>query len=109
MQNKLTQKIIDEVVRRIVEKMNPEKIILFGSHARGDAGPDSDLDLLVIMNVKGLRRKISSKIRVLLADMDFSKDIIVVKPQDVEVYQNIPGTLIYPALHEGKIIYDRAA
>lgn len=43
-----TEAVLDEIVRRVVEAVHPDKIILFGSHARGDAGPDSDLDLLVV-------------------------------------------------------------
>ena len=47
------QQIIDEMVRRIVGRFDPEKITLFGSHARGTGGPDSDADLLVVMRVSG--------------------------------------------------------
>jgi uncharacterized protein len=45
----VVQKAIEQMVRRIVEQFHPERVILFGSHARGDAGPDSDVDLLVVM------------------------------------------------------------
>src|SRR5215510_2505745 len=47
------QSLIDRMVKRIVKNFRPEKIILFGSHARGEAGPDSDVDLLVVMPVQG--------------------------------------------------------
>jgi predicted nucleotidyltransferase len=49
-------KKIDAMVRRIVQRFDPEKVILFGSHARGTAGPDSDVDLLVVMTVRGSKR-----------------------------------------------------
>ena len=58
----MVQKKIEEMVQRIVERFHPEKIILFGSHARGTAGPDSDVDLLVVMPVQGSRRKKATEI-----------------------------------------------
>ena len=58
----MVQKKIEEMVRRIVERFHPEKIILFGSHARGTAGPDSDVDLLVVMPVQGSRRRKATEI-----------------------------------------------
>jgi len=48
---------IERMVRRIVRQFRPERVILFGSHARGEAGPDSDVDLLVVMRVEGSRRE----------------------------------------------------
>ena len=54
--------MIDEIVNRIVRGFRPEKIILFGSHARGTAGPDSDVDLLVVMNVEGSKRQKAKEI-----------------------------------------------
>src|SRR5665213_3698227 len=96
-----------EMVRKIIEKVHPEKIILFGSQARGTAGPDSDVDLMVVMPVlPGTRRKTTVAIYEILGGMGISKDIIVVTPEEVDEYRNIPGTLIYPALQEGKILYD---
>jgi predicted nucleotidyltransferase len=55
---------IDRMVKRIVRKFHPEKIILFGSHARGDAGPDSDVDLLVVLPVEGSKREKRIEIRL---------------------------------------------
>src|SRR5450830_61090 len=60
---------ISEMVRRIVEGFHPDKIILFGSYARGAAGPDSDADLLVVMPVKGSKREKAIEIDVELAGM----------------------------------------
>ena len=100
---------IQEMARRIVEKFHPEKIILFGSHARGTATPDSDVDLLVVMPVKGPRRHVAAQLYVLLAGMGIAKDIVVVTPADLKDYADLPGTIIQPALQEGKTLYDRAA
>lgn len=98
---------IDEMVRRIVERFDPERIILFGSHARGTAGPDSDVDLLVVMPVSGSKREKRIQIRVALHDIDVMEDIVVVTPDDVRRRRNIPGTIVKPALNEGRVLYAR--
>lgn len=101
------QQVIAEAVRRIVEGFAPEQIILFGSHARGTAGPDSDADLLVVMPVSGSKRRKAVEIDLALAEIGMPKDVIVVTPEEVERYRNVVGTIIYPALREGKVLYDR--
>ncbi len=103
------QEKIQEMVRRIVEQCHPEKIILFGSYARGTAGPDSDVDLLVVKNVSDSKRKERLDIRLALHGVGLAKDIIVVTPEEVERYKDLVGTIIYPALREGKVLYERAA
>ena len=99
---------IDQMVRRLVERFDPDQIVLFGSHARGAAGPDSDVDLLVIMPVSGSRREKQIEMRVALHDIPLPKDIIVVTPHDVARRRDIVGTIIRPALREGKVLYVRA-
>ena len=101
------QEKIQEMVRRIVERFHPDKIILFGSYARGTAGPDSDVDLLVVKNVSGSKRQERLAIRLALSGIGLAKDIIVVTPEEVERYKDIVGTIIYPALREGKVLYER--
>ena len=100
---------IEEMVRRIVAGFDPEKIILFGSHARGDAGPDSDADLLVVMKVSGSKREKAVEIDLALAEIGLPKDVIVVTPEEVERYKDLVGTIIYPALREGEVVYERVA
>ena len=98
---------VREMVRRIVERFDPEKIILFGSRARGDAGPDGDVDLLVVMEVEGSKREKAIEIGVALHDIRVFKDIIVVTPDEVERFRDIVGTIIYPAVREGRALYAR--
>jgi predicted nucleotidyltransferase len=98
---------IREMVRRIVDGFRPERIILFGSHARGTAGPDSDADLLVVMRAAGSRRRTAAEIDLALAGIAFPKDVIVMTPEEVERYRDIVGTVVYPALREGKVLYER--
>jgi len=100
---------IREIVARIVAGFDPEQIILFGSHARGAAGPDSDADLLVVMNMTGSKRKKATEIDLALIGVDLPVDVIVVTPDDVKKYRDIVGTIIYPALREGRVLYERAA
>ena len=100
---------VNEMVRRIVQRFAPDKIILFGSYASGTAGPDSDVDLLVVMRVGGSKRQQAVELHGLLAGMGVPKDLIVVTPEDCVQYRDISGTVIGSALREGKILYDRAA
>ena len=100
---------IEEMVRRILEKFNPEKIILFGSWASGTASPDSDVDLLVVMPVHGSRRAKAMEIDYALADRELPLDLIVVTPEQFEREKKLIGTIIHPAALEGKILYERIA
>ena len=98
---------IREMTRRIIEQFNPIKIVLFGSHARGTAVPDSDIDLLVIKKIEGSKRKERIAIGIALHDINVPKDIIVASPEDVARIGNTVGTILYPALKEGKILYEK--
>ena len=109
MQESDVQKKITEMVRRIAERFHPEKIILFGSHARGTAGPDSDVDLLVVMHVQGSRRQKATEIDLSLADREIPLDLLVVTPEQFDRDRDMIGTVIRPAAHEGKVLYERAA
>jgi predicted nucleotidyltransferase len=100
---------ITEMVRRIAEGFHPEKIILFGSYARGTAGPDSDVDILVVMPVKGSRRQQTVAIEVKLAGLGLPKDVVLVTPEEFESYRNVVGSIVYPATHEGHVVYERKA
>ena len=97
---------IEEMVRRIVLLFHPQRIILFGSHARSDAGPDSDVDLLVVMPVEGSRRKKSVEIGVALHDIALAKDILVVTPEEFDWRKEVVGTIERPAWREGTVLYE---
>jgi len=102
-----TKRYIRQMVKRIATQFQPDKIILFGSHARGQAGLDSDVDLLVVMPVSGSKREKAIEIAVALHDIPIAKDVIVVTPHDFEWRREIIGTIERPAAREGKILYAR--
>lgn len=99
---------IDAAVRTIVERFRPSKIILFGSHARGTGDPDSDVDLLVVMDVNGSKRRQAVEIDLALAERTFPMDLIVVTPEEFAKYRDFVGHVLYPAVREGKIVYEAA-
>jgi predicted nucleotidyltransferase len=103
------QEKIQEMVRRIVARFHPEKIILFGSYARGTAGPDSDVDLLVVKSLLGSKRQEQLDMRIALHGIGLAKDIVVVTPEELEEYKDLVGTVIRPALREGRVLYERAS
>jgi uncharacterized protein len=103
-----TKACIDRMVRRIVKKFQPEQVILFGSHARGEAGPDSDVDLLVVMPVEGDLREKRLEIRLALREYHGPLDVILTTPERFAWRKDVVGTIEYPAAREGKVLYGRA-
>ena len=101
----LDQATLDDVIERIVEVAEPEKIILFGSAARGDADPNSDIDLLVIKDgadALDLMARIYGRLRGVGAAVD----AIVVSPEDVERYKDSHALIIKPAVQDGIVVYE---
>ena len=107
MTDKVTEQAIETMVERLVDRFDPDQIILFGSQARGTARPGSDVDLLVIMPVTGSKRARQLEMRVALHDIAVPKDIILATPDEVARRRDIVGTIIRPALREGKVLYAR--
>ncbi len=101
----LDESTLEEVVRRIVEVAQPEKVVLFGSFARGTrVRPDSDLDLLVVKE-GAHRRKLAAEIYASLAGVGQAVDVVVVTPEDIERFGESPALIIEPALREGRVVY----
>ena len=96
------------IKRRIVRQFGPERIVVFGSQARGDATADSDLDLLIVVSDDRDRRELVRSIRVALADVMVPKDVFVTTPSLAARYGDVIGTLVEPALREGVTIYARS-
>ncbi len=102
---RVQRRVLADVIRRVVEAADPEKIILFGSAARGEMGPDSDIDLLVIKAGKFNRWRLTTAIYRHLRGADAAVDVVVVTPEEVERYGDSPYLVIFPALREGKVVY----
>ena len=95
-------------MNRIVAAFEPLRIILFGSLARGEAGFDSDVDLLVVVPEVWHRFEQAVAIRRVLADLPISKDIIVVTPEEIEKSKWRVDSIVWPAVQEGRTLYERA-
>ncbi len=102
---RLTPALLNEIVRRIVAVAQPDRIILFGSAARGDVDADSDLDLLVIKAGVPHRGRMAEEIYMSLFGIPLAVDIVVVTPEDIERYRDSVATVIRPALREGREVY----
>lgn len=99
--------LLPEVVRRIVDEVDPVRIVLFGSHARGDATADSDVDLLIVTQGEAAHRETVLRIRRRLADLPIAKDVVVASEQRVREYGHLVGTILRPALREGITLHER--
>jgi len=99
---------LPEITRRIVRTSNPDKIILFGSYARGSFDTDSDMDLLIVVpNVEHTRQE-SLRVRRALRGLLVPVDIVIATPEQINRLGNVAGLVYHSALSEGKVLYERA-
>ena len=96
---------LEAALERIVAVAKPERVILFGSAARGTAGPESDLDFLVIKGGIPSRRQLAQSIYRALVGVPASIDVVVMTPEDVECLKDGVATIVGPALREGREVY----
>jgi uncharacterized protein len=99
--------LLPEITRRILSVSDPEKIILFGSYARGENDPDSDLDLMVIIKNVEKPRAESNRLRRTLRGMLVPVDLIVATPEQIDRYGDVVGYIYHTAIAEGKTVYER--
>ncbi len=100
-------RIADEVTRRILETVQPQRVVLFGSSVSGKFTKDSDLDVLVIVRGPVHRRQLAQKINRNLHGVGAPVDIVVATEEDILQYGDKPGTILRPALREGQVLYAR--
>ena len=106
--SEVTDGLIKYIIDKIVSEIHPDKIILFGSYARGTATKDSDLDLFIIKDGKVENREIRRQIDLLLFGRRFGVDIIVRKPQEVEAnLRDYNPFYVYHIFRDGRVVYDR--
>jgi len=99
------ERVLNELVRRIVECVKPTRIILFGSAVRGAMRRDSDLDVLVVMPDGVHRRRTAQAIYRSLSGLGLAKDVVVVTESDVREHGDNPSLVLCPALQQGKELY----
>ena len=93
-----------EVIQRIIKVARPERIIVFGSHARGESSPDSDLDVFVVKDVSN-RKQLAGRIYRSLIGVGIPVDVVVVRPDDIERFGSSPSLIIHPAIRDGETVY----
>ena len=98
---------IEEIVRKITEAFRPRRIVLFGSRARGDTCPDSDLDLMVEMETDEPPAQRVRVINALFGLHRWAMDLVVYTPQEVQQQRQYRNSLIQVIESEGKILYEQ--
>lgn len=97
--------VVGKLVRQIVDIVHPLRIILFGSAARGTMGPDSDIDLMVVMPEGTHRRQTAQKLYRDIEGLNVPFDVVVATPGDLARYGKSPGLIYREVLREGKEVY----
>lgn len=100
--------LISVLTKTIVRLFNPIRVILFGSRARADARPDSDIDLLVVLPSVDDKRRAAVEMRKVLKDLPVGKDILVTTPDEVSRRGKLVGTVLCSALREGRVVFERS-
>ena len=102
-----SNQILREIVNRILDMEQPERIVLFGSRARGTARPNSDFDLLVIKESAEPRYRRSAHLYTALASLPVEVEIMVYTPKEVAEWYAVPEAFVTTAIREGKVLYER--
>ncbi len=101
------ERLLEHVTQTIVEHFHPKRIVLFGSHARGEVGPDSDLDLFIEMESSRRPPERAIEVSSVFGLRPWPMDIVVYTPQEVERLKKMKGTLLSLIEKEGKVLYER--
>ena len=103
----ISDEILLKAKERLVDGFHPEKIILFGSQARGTADDRSDVDILVVCSFAGKRRHLMLEMDRALGGLDYAFDVLILRPEEFQIDSLIAGTVGRYASQEGKVIYER--
>ncbi len=99
--------VLNEMVRRLVDIIHPDKVILFGSRARAEHRSGSDFDLLVIAESERPRHSRSAELYGVLKDIIVPTDIIVYTPHEVEEWSQVPQAFVTTVVREGRVLYEK--
>jgi len=102
------EELLQTITTRIADAIQPQKIILFGSWARGERGPHSDIDLLIIQESALPRPQRYAQVRRLFWGMGIPMDILVYTPEEFVRYQSVPGSFTHTVAREGRVLYARS-
>ena len=98
--------VLDDATLRLVQRLVPLRIFLFGSAVRGTMSPDSDLDFLVVVPEGSDCRRLMVEAHRELRDLPVAKDVLVTTPSRLEASRNDLGSVFFDVLREGKVIYE---
>lgn len=104
----IDQDTVQKAVGLLVDACRPSKIVVFGSVARGEAAEGSDLDLVVVLPEVHARRTEMVRLREVLRPLPILVDVLVYSESEVDEWGHLPGTALYEALQEGRVVYDAA-
>jgi len=99
--------LLEQVTRTIVERFHPKRIVLFGSHARGDAGTDSDLDVFIEMQTSRRPPERAIEVSAAFGLRPWPLDVVVYTPEEVQRLRGVSGTLLSVIEKEGKVLYEQ--
>jgi len=106
----VTDNLIHSMTDIIVRECHPEKVVLFGSYARGTANPDSDLDFMIIKNTQQTgksREKALEALWQVFFSYDLPIDFLIYSPEEIKKWKDAPNHIVAHALNEGKVLYER--
>ena len=101
------QEALDKIVETLEREYDPEKVIVFGSHARGEAGPESDIDLFIIKQSDKREVERIREVSRLLRPRPASLDILVKTPEEIEHRLAIGDSFVNEVMREGRVVYER--
>jgi predicted nucleotidyltransferase len=100
---------LEQITRRIVEGFHPQRLILFGSRARGDERRDSDIDLLIVAPSAEPRWRRAVPVYRALAGLGVPKDIVWWTPEEIAEWRGVKTHFINTVLREGIVLYENPA
>jgi uncharacterized protein len=100
---------ITDMVRRIVEGTSPARVILYGSYARNEADPDSDVDLLVLFETLENRREMVTALYESVSDINVPKDILIATTAEYERFRTVVNTTFASIAGDERVLYERAS